>query len=41
MIRIEMSKKYTKNFCLSCKWYRGGVCIKPIDSGWCRITRSV
>lgn len=36
-----MSKKQPKNFCIACKWYKDRVCVKPIDFGWCRITRSV
>ena len=36
-----MSKKQPKNVCISCKWYLDKVCRKPVDSGWCRITRSV
>ena len=32
-----------KNTCLICSWYQRErkVCLKPVDSGYCRITRSV
>lgn len=33
----------SKNLCLSCWWYNRsqGRCAKPLDEGYCKITRSV
>ena len=39
--RRRMSR--SKNLCLSCWWYNRsqGRCAKPLDEGYCKITRSV
>lgn len=30
-----------RNLCLTCRWYAKRVCQKPLDYGYCPITRSV